>query len=65
MFTPVLILLIIGLQLDKRVGHRPLWSLGGVVLGFVIAMWLVARQYRSVAQKHSSSHPTEPKGTKI
>ena len=53
MFTPVVVLLLVGMQLDKHLGHRPLWSLGGVTAGFVIAVWLVYRQYRHVSGQQS------------
>ena len=55
MFTPVIVLLIVGMQLDKRLGHRPLWSLAGVVLGFAIAVWLVYMQYHQVATTNAQS----------
>lgn len=63
MFTPVIALLLVGMQLDKRLGHRPLWSLGGVIAGFAIAMWLVFRQYRHVASQPTPTDSQQSKDT--
>lgn len=50
MFTPVLVLLVAGLWLDDKTGKKPLFSLGGVLLGFVLAILLVWQQTRSLTK---------------
>lgn len=45
MFTPVITLLVLGLWLDHKTGHKPWFSLGGVLIGFALAIALVALQY--------------------
>ena len=50
MFTPVLVLLVLGLWLDGKTDKKPLFSLGGVLLGFVLAIALVWQQTRSITK---------------
>lgn len=63
MFTPVIVLLLVGMQLDKHLGHRPLWSLSGVIVGFGIAIWLVYRQCRRVAAPPTPAESRQTKDT--
>jgi len=48
MFTPVLTLLIAGMYVDGKRDGRPWYTLGGVLLGAVIAGLLVWQQYRTI-----------------
>jgi hypothetical protein len=54
MFIPVLSLLVLGLWLDTKTGHKPLFTLGGVLLGFGLAIALVYQQYRQVTPPERS-----------
>lgn len=48
MFTPVITLLVVGIWLDSKTGDKPWYSLGSALLGFAIAIALVAQQYKKM-----------------
>ena len=48
LFTPVIALLLVGMWLDSKTDHKPLFTLGGVLLGFGLAIALVYEQYQRV-----------------
>ena len=50
-FTPVIVLLVLGMWLDSKTGDKPFYALAGVVTGTVLAFALVALQYRQVTPK--------------
>lgn len=48
MFVPVIALLLGGMWLDGKTGHKPLFALLGVIAGFGLAIALVYQQYKGV-----------------
>lgn len=48
LFTPVIGLLLVGMWVDGQTGRKPLFALGGILLGCVIAFLLVRQQYKQV-----------------
>lgn len=48
MFTPVIGFLLLGMFIDSNQSTRPWFTIGGVLLGFIFAILLVWRQYRSI-----------------
>jgi hypothetical protein len=48
LFAPVIGLLLVGMWLDGKTHHKPLFTLSGILLGCVLAFLLVQLQYRQV-----------------
>jgi F0F1-type ATP synthase assembly protein I len=48
MFTPVLVLLVVGFWLDNKFHTKPWLVLSGVFIGFGLAIALIWQQYRQI-----------------
>lgn len=51
MFIPIIGLMLLGDVVDRHYDTRPWYALGGVVVGSVIAGWLVIKQLHTIKKK--------------
>lgn len=54
--VPVILLTVPGILLDRKIGSAPWITLLAVVLGFVIAGWLVKKQLAAVEARETKEH---------
>lgn len=54
----VLVPLLVGVQLDKRLGSEPAYTLSGFILAILLASYMIYREYQSIQsdQQHNDKH---------